>query len=353
MLTIDGSFGEGGGQIVRSAITISTIIEMPVKIVNIRSSRNIPGLKQQHVTTIKLLSKLFNIPTENVKLGSDWISFEADKNNKIDSDFGNKVIDVDIGTAGSIPLLLQTLIPTISISQKNLAIKLTGGTDVKYSPTIDYIKYVLKEAYSRIGICFDISVIKRGFYPKGQGSVEVKIQKTNILNSIDFCTFKEVNPNIVSIVGRLPKHVTDRQISGALATLEKNGIKCNKYVSSIENSISPGSSILIYSISESGIYIGADAIGEKNIKAEVVGYNASKKFIEDYESHVCIDQHLADMLVLPLSFVGTKSRYKISRISQHLVTNLEIIKKMIGIEYQMEKISECEFIVSIKGSHLI
>jgi RNA 3'-terminal phosphate cyclase (ATP) len=350
LLIIDGSTGEGGGQILRSALTISTIIKKPIKIINIRTKRNNPGLRHQHVTTIKLLSKLFNINIENVRLGAEWINIIFDKK---DIEINKDILNIDIGTAGSIPLLLQTLIPTIAISQQNIVIQLTGGTDVKYSPTIDYIKYVMKDVYSKIGIFFNINVIKRGFYPNGKGIVNINIQKAKTLKPIDFCNFKEINPNILSIVGSLPKHITDRQISGALSNLEKNGIKCDKYKSSIENSASPGSSILIYSSSESGIYLGADSVGEKNIRAETVGYNASKRFIEDYKFQACIDSHLADMLILPLSFVKEKSRYKISSISQHLLTNLEIIKKINDMEYQIDKVFENEFIVTIKGSKTI
>jgi RNA 3'-terminal phosphate cyclase (ATP) len=350
LLIIDGSTGEGGGQILRSALTISTIIKKPVKIINIRTKRNNPGLRHQHVTTIKLLSKLFNINIENVRLGAEWINIIFDKK---DIEINKDILNIDIGTAGSIPLLLQTLIPTIAISKQNIEIQLTGGTDVKYSPTIDYVKYVIKDIFSKIGIFFNINVIKRGFYPNGKGIVNINIQKANTLKPIDFCNFKEINPNILSIVGNLPKHITDRQISGALSNLEKNGIKCDKYKSSIENSASPGSSILIYSSSESGIYLGADSVGEKNIRAETVGYNASKRFIEDYKYRACIDSHLADMLVLPLSFIKEKSRYKISAISQHLLTNLEIIKKINDMEYQIDKVFENEFIVTIKGSKTI
>jgi RNA 3'-terminal phosphate cyclase (ATP) len=349
LLIIDGSTGEGGGQILRSALTISTIVKKPVKIINIRTKRNNPGLRHQHVTTIKLLSKLFNINIENVRLGAEWINIIFDKK---DIEINKDILNIDIGTAGSIPLLLQTLIPTIAISQQNIVIQLTGGTDVKYSPTIDYIKYVIKDIFSKIGIFFNINVIKRGFYPNGKGIVNINIQKANTLKPIDFCNFKEINPNILSIVGNLPKHITDRQISGALSNLEKNGIKCDKYKSSIENSAGPGSSILIYSSSESGIYLGADSVGEKNIRAETVGYNASKRFIEDYKFQACIDSHLADMLVLPLSFVKEKSRYKISKISEHLLTNLEIIKKTNKMEYKIDKTvgNNGGYIVTIKGS---
>lgn len=355
MLVVDGSIGEGGGQILRSAITISTIIGTPVKVTNIRSNRKDPGLKHQHVLTIQLLSRIFNIHTENVSLGSEWIGFDASKDNRLNEydKPANDAIVADIGTAGSIPLLLQTLIPAIAISQKDLVIKLSGGTDVKYSPTIDYIKYVLREAYSKIGIIFDLNVLKRGFYPRGQGLVEIRIRKATHLHTIEFCNFKEVEPNIISIAGRLPKHIPERQIGSAIATLEKKGIRYFKHKSILENAESPGSSILVYSTSESGIYLGADSIGEKNVKAEIIGSRAAKKFIDDYEFHACIDQHLADMLVLPLSFVKGKSKYKISRITTHLLTNLEVIRMLNSIEYHFEKISENEFILSIEGNPVI
>jgi RNA 3'-terminal phosphate cyclase (ATP) len=357
LLIIDGSAGEGGGQVLRSVLTISTIIKKSTKIINIRAKRNNPGLRQQHVTAVKILSKLFNFKTENVVLGAEWINLIFDKENNNDQKdikIGQRLLEIDIGTAGSIPLLLHTLIPAIAISNNEIIIQLTGGTDVKFSPTIDYVKYIIKEAYSKIGIFFDIDIIKRGFYPKGNGIVKVNIYKSNILKPVDFCNFRELNPHIHSIVGNLPKHVNDRQISSALSNLERNGIGCDKYSSSIENSANPGSSILIHSVSDSGIYLGTDSIGEKGIKAETIGFNASKKFIEEFKFRSCIDHHLADMLVLPLSFVKEKSRYKTSRISNHLLTNLELIKKINGMEYKIDKISENqEFIVTIKGSEII
>lgn len=351
MILVDGSMGEGGGQILRSAITISTLIGKPMEIINIRSNRKDPGLKQQHVSTIQLLSRLFNISIENVTVGASRIKYKAHKNVEIGSENNNLVID--IGTAGSIPLLLQTIIPVVAIFQKNLTLRIQGGTDVKYSPTIDYIRYLLRDILSRIGITFSINVIRRGFYPNGQGIVDVQIKKTSELHTIEFCNFKDTQPAIMSIAGKLPRHVPDRQIEHAITTLEKKGIKPIKHISIIETSVSPGSSILVYSTSESGIYLGADYIGEKGIKAETIGHNAAKRFIADYESRACIDQFLADMLVLPLSFVKGESKYKISKITNHLLTNLELIKHINGLNYNIDKIAQKEFIVSIRGDPII
>ena len=351
MILVDGSMGEGGGQILRSAITISTLIGKPVEVINIRSNRKDPGLKQQHVSTIQLLSKLFKINTENVIVGANWIKFRAHKNIEIDSE-NNKLV-VDIGTAGSIPLLLQTIIPIIAIFQKNLTLRIQGGTDVKFSPTIDYIRHVLKDAFSRIGITFCVNVIKRGFYPNGQGIVDVEIKKISELHAIEFCNFKDTQPNIISIASKLPRHVPDRQIGYAITTLEKKGIKTIKHKSAIESAESAGSSILVYSTSESGIYLGADFIGEKGIKGETIGYKAATRFISDYESHACVDQFLADMLVLPLSFVKGGSKFKISKITNHLITNLELIKNINGLKYSIDKVADKGFIVSIIGNSII
>jgi RNA 3'-terminal phosphate cyclase (ATP) len=351
MILVDGSMGEGGGQILRSAITISTLIGKPVEVINIRSNRKNPGLKQQHVSTIQLLSKLFKINTENAKVGANWIKFRAHKNIEIDSE-NNKLV-ADIGTAGSIPLLLQTIIPIIAIFQKNLTLRIQGGTDVKFSPTIDYIRHVLKDAFSRIGITFCINVLKRGFYPNGQGIVDVEIKKISELHAIEFCNFKDTQPNIISIASKLPRHVPDRQIGYAITTLEKKGIKTIKHKSAIETADNAGSSILVYSTSESGIYLGADFIGVRGIKGETIGYKAATRFISDYESHACVDQFLADMLVLPLSFVRGKSKFKISKITNHLITNLELIKNINGLKYNIDKVADKEFIVSIIGNPII
>src|SRR5690349_3819470 len=228
MLSIDGSIGEGGGQILRSATTISALTGIPIEVSNIRANRKDSGLKQQHVKTIQLLSEIFNIYTENVKLGSEWIRFNSTKKEKqdIESKFLNNTLAMDIGTAGSIPLLLQSLIPAIAISKRDLKVRLTGGTDVKYSPTIDYVRYVLRDAFSRIGIVFDLHVQKRGYYPKGQGIVDVDIKKVSKdLHSIDFCNFKDTEPSIISTASNLPRHVPERQIEYAITTLEKKGIK--------------------------------------------------------------------------------------------------------------------------------
>ena len=146
MLKINGSFGEGGGQILRSTISLSVLLQKPVEIYNIRLNRPKSGLRAQHIHTIKVLADIFNARVENLTLGSQFLRFTPNPD-KSYFDCISKSIKVDIGTAGSISMVLQALIPSVALSKKLIDIQIIGGTDVRMSPTIDYIRYVFSEAY--------------------------------------------------------------------------------------------------------------------------------------------------------------------------------------------------------------
>jgi RNA 3'-terminal phosphate cyclase (ATP) len=343
LLKIDGSYGEGGGQILRSIISLSAITGKPVEVINIRAKRQNPGLRPQHIFAIRTVSNLFHATVENLALGSDWIKFIP----KSDI-FEESMIKINVGTAGSIPLILQTVIPAVSLSGKSLCIEVTGGTDVKMSPTMDYLRYVVMQAYLSIGVKFSIEILKRGYYPKGGGQVRSEISPCKTPNTLDLLNTHYVEPKIVSVCSRLPKHVAERQISSALLKLEKNGVHCNSYSSSFETSLSPGSSVLVHSESDFGHYIGGDSIGELGKAAECVGEEAADRFLESYLAKVPIDFFLADMLVLPLSLAKGKSRYRVGKLTEHLKTSLEIVSHIVGCKYRIESDAKGH-IVNIEG----
>ena len=187
MLKIDGSFGEGGGQILRSTISLSVLLQKPVEIYNIRSNRPKSGLRAQHIHTIKILADIFNAKVENLFPGSQFLRFIPNKPFEDNS----KAIKVNIGTAGSISMVLQALIPSIALSKKFIDIQIIGGTDVRMSPTIDYLRYVVLEAYKIIGINFNVDVLRRGYYPKGGGIVNAKIFPCKNLDLIDLTDNKK------------------------------------------------------------------------------------------------------------------------------------------------------------------
>jgi RNA 3'-terminal phosphate cyclase (ATP) len=342
LVKIDGSQGEGGGQIVRTAISLSAITGKPVEVTNIRANRSNPGLRPQHMTGIKIIADLFHAEFENLKIGAEWIRFlPSDK-------FKGGSIKLDIGTAGSIPLILMTVVPAVSLSNNSLQIEVIGGTDVKASPTIDYVKHIVAESYRSIGIKFSVDVLKRGYYPKGGGVVRSTIQPCKSPGTIELLATRHIEPKIISVCCQLPQHVAKRQISSALITLEKKEIRCNNYTASIETSVSPGSSILVYSASDFGLYVGGDSIGELGKRAEAVGKEAADRFLDSILSHAPVDPFLADMVVLPLAIAKGTSRYRIGRVTQHLLTNLHVASEIIGCKYSVEQQGR-GYVVIIEG----
>ena len=343
-LTIDGSIGEGGGQMLRTSISLSAILKIPIEINNIRAKRPNPGLRPQHLSAVKSVAELFSAKVENLQLGADWIRFHpSDK-------FNPPSNPLDIGTAGSIPLVLLTLIPAVALSGNSLELEIIGGTDVKASPTLDYIRFVALAAYRMIGIRFEIEVKKRGYYPKGGGRVKVKISRCSSPQPVELLDMRISEPNVHSVCSGLPNHVADRQISSAIAAIEKAGMRCRICSSSIETSHSPGTSVLVYSTSEYGSFRGGDCIGERGKPAETVGREAANRFIDVTCTPAAVDPFLADMLVIPLSLCKGLSRYHASRITSHLTTNLELASQFTGCQYSIDKQERrSEGIVEIRG----
>ena len=173
-LRIDGSQGEGGGQILRTAVSLSAITGTPIEVTNIRAKRSNPGLRPQHMTGIKIIADLFHANVENLQVGAEWVMFApSDK-------FEGGSVKVDVGTAGSIPMILMAVVPAVSLSNNGVEIEITGGTDVRASPTIDYVRHVVAASYRSIGVKFSADVIRRGYYPKGGGIVKTTIEPCKV-----------------------------------------------------------------------------------------------------------------------------------------------------------------------------
>lgn len=331
MLRIDGSQGEGGGQILRTSVSLSAITGRSIEITHIRSKRPNPGLRPSHLTAIKILADIFKARVENLQVGSDRVRFEPS------GGFVGGSTKVDIGTAGSIPLTLMAVVPAVSLSGNELEIEITGGTDVSGSPTIDYIRYVVADIFRSIGIKFSVDVVKRGYYPKGGGIVKATIQPCRSPAASEFLNGRCVEPRMTSVCSELPKHVAERQIASALVALEKGGINCGSYSASYESALSPGTSMLVYSVSDfGGPYVGGDSIGERGKRAEEVGQEAASRFIESTLAGAAVDPFLADMLVLPLCLAKGRSAYRTARATGHLHTNLAVASAVTGCRFDIK-----------------
>jgi len=333
-LKIDGSYGEGGGQIVRSAITLSCITKTPILIENIRKNRRIPGLRPQHISAIKLLSKICNAEVQGLYAGSTAIKF-------FPKNLENNTLSEDIGTAGSISLILQALIPAVSISEKSLELSIIGGTDVPWSPTSNYTKYVLSEAYSRMGINFSMEITKRGYYPKGGGLVKVKVYPSKKLKPISLIKRKTKSVKLFCSYSDLSSERIKNEVQQTENILKDADFSIESEIKQ-EMALNKGSSIMIYSQDSSSI-IGSDGLTDTAVKLEK---SISKNFIR---SNLGVDNLLSDMIVLPASLIDETSFYRIKEITKHLETNLYVASKITGCKYGIGKLDD-GFEVRIKGN---
>ncbi|MCE2614639.1 MAG: RNA 3'-phosphate cyclase [Nitrosopumilus sp. (ex Thoosa mismalolli)] len=314
---INGGHGEGGGQIIRSAITLSCIIKKPVHIINIRKNRKVPGLKPQHITAINILQKISNAEVIGNKIGSTELKF-------IPKEINNQILNEDVGTAGSISLIIQTIIPLATVLKEKLVVKIRGGTDVLWSPTLNYSEIVLKEAFRRMGLKFSLEIIKRGYYPNGGGEIKLEVFPSKV-NSI---SFSERTSNDISILCTYSK-IPLEQISNEIKKINENysiDVEIKE-----EKAIDSGSSLLVYSIDEKTIF-GMDSLFDK--KNDNFDFELEKFLGNSF----AIDENLADMLVLPASLASGKTTFEVKEMTSHLETNLFVTSKITGCRYGIGKL---------------
>ena len=328
-IDVDGSQGEGGGQILRTAVAFSAIQHRPVRVSNIRAGRDTPGLKRQHVSALEVLTRVFGGELSGAKEGSSTIAFVPGKL-RLDT------LSLDMGTAASITLVLQAVVPAVALSGSRLTLDLTGGTDVPWSPTLDYFRYVVRDAYSRAGIRFEVTALRRGYYPRGGGKVTAVVDPCASVSRLDLTAKKPVaGAVLLSRCGRLPRHVADRQLSSASRLLEASGVPVLRSDVSEEDADSPGSSLLAY-FNGGGVFFGSDAIGARGKPAEAVGEEAAKKFLSEAKSGACVDSHLADMLVPLLSLANGESRVRVPEVTPHLKSGLDLAEQFTSCAWAIE-----------------
>ncbi|HMK46717.1 MAG TPA: RNA 3'-terminal phosphate cyclase [Methanocella sp.] len=324
MIEIDGSYGEGGGQILRSAVAVSAITGIGVKIVNIRKNRPRPGLSIQHIKSIELVKEMTGATTEGLTPGSTMISFFPSK-------IRSGKFFLDIGTAGSISLVLQSVTPIASFAPAKVIIEVIGGTDVRWSPTIDYFKHVTMPAMSMFGFKGDLKLLNRGFYPSGGGRIVIEIEPARFNGTV---INEQPNEPVmgVSASSRLPEHVARRQAEAAKRYLNSVGIEVKDIAIEVRNDRSIGSSITLYS----GFH-GGSALGERGVPAEKIGTDAGISMANSLESGAAVDPYLCDQLITFMALSNGPSCVSTGSVTSHAVTNMWIMEKMTGRRFTIEK----------------
>ncbi len=345
MIELDGNYGEGGGQIVRTALALSMLTQTPFKITHIRKGRMDPGLKAQHLHCIKALQKLSNSTAEGAELGSTTLTFHP-------AQLKPSNITINIGTAGSVTLVLQAILLPFIFANKPITLTIKGGTDTKWATPIDHFQFVLLPQLQRFaGIT--ISLTKRGYYPKGNGEIEVAITPNIPLNDEPIDKFQKklrtyLEPytlteqeKIEKIIGIVhasndleKNHVAERIAQGAKQALSKHfDVSIKK---EYQETDSTGCGITLWAESNDGsMAIGTDTLGEKQVRAEDVGKNAAEVLIKEISSKAAIDSHTLDALIPFLALAG--GAIKTSNITPHTKTNIYTVEAFLGKRFSVDK----------------
>jgi RNA 3'-terminal phosphate cyclase (ATP) len=314
VIEINGEIGEGGGQVLRTALSVACVLQKKVRIFNIRAGRENPGLRAQHLTVCKLLGELTNAKMAGAAIGSSEIIFEP-------GEISGGKFSFDIGTAGSCTLLLAAALPVMLSAKKECTLEIVGGTHVRGAPTYEYFANVFLPASGKFGARVDARLERCGFYPKGGGKIIVKTMPSRFVGcEIAAQGHKEANYSIVA--SSLPPHVAEREGKKIQNVLHEAGIKAVGSGTAVPANCA-GNALAIWSG-----YLGVSAVGEAGKPAEKVAGDAVEAFVAEAKSGAAVDSHLADQILVYAALARGKTRYTAREFTSHLTTNAEVLRRM-------------------------
>jgi len=337
VIEIDGSKKSGSGTILRLSVALAAITRQPLHIYNIRQNRPQPGLRPQHLEAVLTAAKLCKAELDGAKLNSRelWFKPESVKGGKIEA---------EIGTAGSIPMLLMTVLPICAFAEDTVNLHVSkGGTDVQHSPTINYVRYVFLPTLKRMGLNIALTVHKYGYYPKGMGEVTLTVEPCKSLQALQLDNFGKIRAiKGVSVCTFLAERkVAERQAKAANGYLKRKDYTADiQIVNDKSNPMQKGSSLVLWAETDTGVILGADAIGELRKASEAVGREAAEKLCAEISTKPTVDVHLADMLIPYVALAKGRSAYLTRTISDHLETNIWLAEETLDVKFNVEKVGE-------------
>ena len=325
LVQIDGSYGEGGGSIVRFSMAFAALLKKPLEIINIRSNRENPGLRTQHLAGIKLIHQIFGGTLQGAEIGSTKIKYFPKQNFSFEANH----IKVPIETAASIGLIIQSIQLELANLQEELTIELIGGaTYGMWAPSIDFIEHVTLRYLNLFGINFQIKIEKHGFYPKGGAKVILVINPIKSIKNDLVINKRESISQMkgVSIASKqLEKsQVAERTAKSAQTLLEKNGFT-TEIESLYVDSISVGNGITVWT--ESNFPFGSSNVGQRGVSSEKLGQNLATNFLNDWNNGGVLDEYLTDQIIPFMSL--HKSEVLTGPLSQHSATNIWLCNKFL------------------------
>lgn len=327
MIEIDGSLGEGGGQVLRTALALSALTATSFRMFNIRAGRENPGLRPQHLSAVLAVAEVCGANVKGEHLNSKEIEF-------FPGDIVPGRYRFDVGTAGSAPLVLQALLPCLLKAGDDVEVEVVGGTNVPNAPQAEYMQHVLFPMLQSCGARIRLEIKKSGFYPKGGGHLLLSTEHSE-LGPLDLSVF-EPSGTIegVSFCANLTESVPRRQGNSATVELFKRGMQARIRPYTV-SALSPGSGIVLWASSKgSTAIVGADALGARDKPAEAVGLEAARNLLAELGGGAAVDRHAADQLLPFLAVAGGGLRT--SAVTLHAQTNMAVIEKFLPVKFGVE-----------------
>jgi len=326
MLAIDGSFGEGGGQIVRSSLALSLVTGRPFVIDNIRAGRKKPGLMRQHLTAVRAATQIGRAEVEGAAIGSRRLVFRPGRLTPGDYEFR-------VGTAGSTTLVLQTVLPALMVATGESNLTLEGGTHNPFAPPFDFLAKSYLPLVARMGPIITATLERPGFYPAGGGCLAVNVSPVDSLRPLELNQRGRITSQRVTVmIANLPGHIARRECD---TIARKTGWDKSSFsVEDVSGSPGPGNVVMIQLESEhvTEVFTGFGKVG---VRAEHVASSALKDARHYMKADVPVGEYLADQLMLPLgigAWQGTGGgAFRTLAFSMHSKTHLEILKTFLDI----------------------
>jgi len=330
VIEIDGAYGEGGGQLVRTAVALSAITGQATRVVNVRARRDKAGLAPQHLAAVRAVAEVSGAKTEGLELRATSFTFSP-------GGLQGGTFCFDVGTAGSVTLVMQALLPPLLASGAEARVVITGGTDVRQAPPIDYLKEVILRHVARMGGRVRLATVRRGYYPRGGGEITVEISpaKLSPINLSVPGALRRLKG--LAHVANLPASIAERMRDTALAQLGEATRRASiaSRVLGAAEAIGPGGAIVAWAETEHTV-LGAARVAERGVRAEALGEAVGRELCSDLAAGATADVHATDQLLVYLALAGGESSFTTRTLSSHAQTAMWLIHRFLPVRFTTE-----------------
>ena len=342
MIQIKADEMEGGGQILRSSLSLSSVLHTPVTLSSIRAKRAKPGMQAQHLMGVQAAEMMADAQTQGLAKGSTELVFSPSSIRGGDFRF-------NIGTAGSAMLVLQTVLPLAAFAPSHVSIKIIGGTHVAWSPNFHFVKEVFLPLLKKTGFSpTSLELDRAGWYPRGGGAITFSSNPVDSLQAIQLeSPGKLLGIKGVSCCSNLPETVVERQAESAKQLLAQNGCDEAEIEKQVLPSTSKGSALTLCAVYENSV-LGASSLGALGKKSEKVGEEAAKELLAEMKSGASLDRHAGDQVLIYMVLAKGESSITVSELTPHIKTNIWVLEQFIDARFRVEELGKCARI-AVKG----